>query len=62
MAQQTARQCPKCKNGVLDERVKRGFFVKYILSWRPYKRYRCNRCNEKSYVLVSKSQKKAIAG
>lgn len=56
MAQPIEKQCPKCKIGRLDARVKRSFFIKYVLFWLPYKRYRCDYCNRKSYILSPKNQ------
>jgi hypothetical protein len=42
--------CPKCKHGVLDERVPRGFLVKYLLGFLPLRRYICYACFKKSYM------------
>jgi hypothetical protein len=44
------RLCPKCKKGQLDNRVRRGFFVKNFLFWLPLKRYLCYTCTRKTYV------------
>jgi len=50
------RTCRKCKKGKLDTRAKRSAFVKITLFWLPIKRYRCDYCNKKSYVLTSSRQ------
>lgn len=42
--------CPRCKNGKLDTRVKRSFIVKYIFIWMNVKRYQCNTCERKFYI------------
>lgn len=42
--------CPKCKHGVLDDRVPRGFIVKYLLGFLPLRRYICYACFKKSYI------------
>ena len=47
------KKCKKCNRGKLSERTKRGFWVKTILFWLPIKRYRCDYCNKKSYVVGS---------
>ena len=47
------KKCPKCKIGRLETRVKRGVLVKTFLFWLPIKRYRCDNCYRKSYVLGS---------
>jgi len=47
------QQCKKCRRGVLETRVKRAFLVRMILFWLPIKRYRCNFCNKKTYLLGS---------
>jgi hypothetical protein len=44
------RGCPKCKHGVLEDRVPRGFFVKYLLAPLPLRRYICYSCFKKSYI------------
>ncbi|UPK72744.1 hypothetical protein [Chitinophaga filiformis] len=51
--------CPKCKHGVLEDRVPRGFFVKYVLGLFPIRRYICYSCLKRSYVW-HKPQKKQI--
>lgn len=50
---QATHQCFKCNKGTLDSRTKRGFFVKNVLFFLPIKRYRCNFCDSKTYVLES---------
>lgn len=45
------RKCSKCGKGELDTRVKRGFLVKLLLFWLPFKRYRCNVCWKSTYIL-----------
>lgn len=47
---QTYKKCPHCEKGQLDNRVKRGFFVKYVFAWMEVKRYACNTCGKKSYI------------
>ncbi len=44
--------CNKCKKR-MQSRVARGKFVKTLLFWLPLKRYKCNSCNHKRYVLSS---------
>lgn len=44
------RKCPHCAKGQLDTRVKRGFFVRFFLSWMNLRRYQCNSCEKKVYV------------
>lgn len=44
------KQCPKCKKGYLDTRVRRGRLVKTFLFWLPLKRYVCYACNSKTYI------------
>jgi hypothetical protein len=48
--------CPKCKHGVLEDRVPRGFFVKYVLGFLPFRRYVCYNCLKKSYILHKPEQ------
>lgn len=43
--------CPRCKKADLYERVPRAMWVKTILFFLPLKRYKCNRCGKRSYVL-----------
>jgi len=45
-------KCRKCKDGYLDERVKRDAIVKYVLFWLPLKRFRCFNCSQKSYLMA----------
>jgi hypothetical protein len=47
----TRRQCPKCRKGLLDERVPRAALVKTFLGFLPLKRYLCRKCMRKTYVL-----------
>lgn len=44
------RYCPRCKTGVLYERVPRPWWVKTFLFFLPLKRFKCYRCNRKSYI------------
>jgi len=44
------RHCPNCEHGVLETRIKRGFFVKYFFIWMDVKRYQCNACGKKVYI------------
>jgi len=46
-------RCPKCKIGLLDTRVPRDPFVKYVLFFKNIKRYRCNHCYSKVYIKYS---------
>jgi hypothetical protein len=43
-------RCPICKIGLLDKRVPRDPFVKYVLFFKDVKRYRCNNCYSKVYI------------
>lgn len=52
----TRKKCNKCNKGDLDTRAKRGVFVKMFLFWLPIKRYKCNYCNKKTYLLGSSLQ------
>jgi hypothetical protein len=47
------KTCKKCNRGKLDVRAKRSALVKVALFWLPLKRYQCNYCYKKSYVLGS---------
>lgn len=47
------KKCRKCGKGRLDTRAKRGVLVKTFLFWLPIKRYRCDSCYKKSYVIGS---------
>jgi len=47
-------KCPKCKTGFLDRRVSRSPLVKYSLFWTDVKRFRCNYCYKKVYVIGNK--------
>lgn len=49
------KKCRRCGVGRLDSRAKRGVLVKAFLFWLPIKRYRCDNCYKKSYVLGSAS-------
>lgn len=49
MMSRKAHRCPRCKSP-LEERVPRGFFVKYFLGVLPLRRYICYRCFRKPYV------------
>ena len=51
------KQCPKCQRNDLDTRIPRGLFVKHLLFWKPYKRYRCGNCAAKVYILEEKSKR-----
>jgi hypothetical protein len=42
--------CPKCKLGILEDRVPRSYFVKRLLWFLPLKRYICYRCFKKSHI------------
>lgn len=53
--------CPKCKHGVLEDRVPRGLFVKYVLGAFPIRRYICYSCLKKSYIWHRPAKKQAIA-
>ena len=45
------KKCPKCDKGYLEHRTPRPFLVKTVLFWLPVKRFRCNYCNKKTYIL-----------
>ncbi len=47
------KKCKKCETGVLDTRVHRGVLAKLFLFWIPLKRYRCNECWKKTYIIGS---------
>ncbi|WP_344977809.1 hypothetical protein [Compostibacter hankyongensis] len=47
------RRCKRCRTGKLDERVPRGWLVKFLLGWLPIRRYRCSHCQRRSYILSS---------
>lgn len=46
----TYQKCPHCKTGLLDTRVKRGFFVRNFFVWMNVRRYQCSSCGRKSYL------------
>jgi len=46
----TYQRCPHCKTGLLNTRVKRGFFVRNLFVWMNVKRYECSSCGRKSYI------------
>jgi len=47
------KKCKKCSRGKLDTRARRSIVVKVTLFWLPVKRYRCDSCHKKTYVLGS---------
>ncbi len=49
-ATKRVHRCPRCKGGILEDRVPRGFIVKYLLGVLPLRRYICYKCFKKSYV------------
>ncbi|RKR81214.1 hypothetical protein BDD43_1359 [Mucilaginibacter gracilis] len=55
---------PKCKTCGRDfeSRVKRSFFVKKVLFFLPFKKYKCSSCRKQVYVLSPKvkTEKQAI--
>jgi hypothetical protein len=53
------QDCPKCNHGVLEDRLPRGFFVKYFLGFLPFRKYICYSCLKTSYVL-HRSEKKQV--
>ena len=48
---QQRKRCPHCNNGLLAKRAKRPLLVKATLFWLPIKRYECNSCYKKTYIL-----------
>lgn len=44
------RYCPKCRAGMLYERVPRAWWVKTFLFFLQLKRYKCYKCGRKPYV------------
>jgi transposase-like protein len=44
------KKCPRCKEGELDTRVKRGKLVKTFLFFLDLKRYTCSKCDRKVYL------------
>lgn len=48
---QQTRKCLKCNKGTLDTRVKRGLLARTFLFFLPIKRYMCNNCQKKAYVM-----------
>jgi len=51
------KQCPKCRKGLLDERVPRAKLVKRFLGFLPLKRYLCRKCMRKTYVMGTSTTK-----
>jgi hypothetical protein len=47
------KKCKKCFRGKLETRAKRALIVKVTLFWLPVKRYRCDNCHKKTYILGS---------
>lgn len=45
------KKCPKCGEGSLHTRVRRHHLVKMFLFWLPLKRYKCDMCYEKTYIM-----------
>jgi len=45
----TYSKCPFCLKGILDTRIKRGFFAKHIFTGLG-KKYRCNTCGKTKYI------------
>lgn len=45
------KKCPRCNQGHLDTRVKRGRAIKTLLFWLDVKRYSCNACGRKVYLI-----------
>ena len=45
------QDCPKCKHGVLEDRLPRGIFAKYVLGFLPLRKFICYSCLKTSYVL-----------
>ncbi|QHS58227.1 hypothetical protein [Chitinophaga agri] len=52
------QDCPKCKHGVLEDRLPRGFFAKYFLGFLPLRKYICYSCLKTSYVLHKPKKEK----
>lgn len=45
--------CGKC-NKRMDNRITRGALVKTLLFWLPLRRYKCNSCGRKRYVMLAR--------
>ena len=45
------KKCPKCGEGSLHTRVRKHHLAKVFLFWLPLKRYKCDMCYEKSYII-----------
>jgi endogenous inhibitor of DNA gyrase (YacG/DUF329 family) len=43
-------KCPHCSKGVLEQRIKRGFWVRNFFIWMHVKRYQCNTCQKRVYI------------
>ena len=43
-------KCPHCTHGLLDTRIKRGYFVRNFFVWMNVRRYQCNCCGKKVYI------------
>ncbi len=50
LVQKKYKDCPNCKTGKLDIRIKRGSFVKTFFFFIDFKRYECSHCGHKAYV------------
>lgn len=48
--ERTYQDCPNCKKGKLDTRIKRSALVKNFLFFMNYKRYECSSCGHKAYI------------
>jgi len=55
------KSCPHCERGLLNTRVKRGFFVKNLFVWMDVKRYQCNICARKVYLKSDSGEHQLIA-
>jgi hypothetical protein len=55
-AAKSYRNCPHCEKGLLNTRVRRGFFVKNVFVWMAVKRYQCNVCARKVYLKIDSSK------
>jgi len=48
----TTISCTKCNKGTLN-RVRRPLLVKLALFWLPLKKFKCNYCDKKTYIIDS---------
>jgi ribosomal protein S27AE len=44
------KNCPRCKIGELDTRVRRNILIKHMLFFVEFKRYKCSNCGNRIHL------------